>query len=72
MTARDEFAHLLVIDRQLAGRWRRTVKARAVAVEVQPFRSLSRAEVRGVEAAGDAYGAFVGLAAATTMVRPPQ
>ena len=62
MTALDEFAHLLVIDRTLAGRWRRVVKPRSVVVEVQPFRLLTRAETRAVEAEVEAYGAFMGLA----------
>ena len=62
MTGLDEFAHLLVIDRMLTGRWRRVVKPRSVVVEVQPFRSLTRAETRAVEAAVEDYGAFMGLA----------
>lgn len=69
MTARDEFAHLLVIDRTLTGRWRRVVKPRSVVVEVQPFRSLTRVETRAVETAVEAYGAFMGLASiAATLV----
>ena len=62
MTALDEVGHLLMIDRTLVGRWRRVVKARSVVIDVQPFRSLTRAETRAVEAAVGAYGAFMGLA----------
>jgi hypothetical protein len=69
MTDLDEFAHLLVIDRTLIGRWRRVVKRRSVVVEVQPFRSLTGAESRAVEAEVQAYGAFLGLASiAATLV----
>jgi hypothetical protein len=63
MRARDQFAHLLVIDREVTGRWRRDVKPRSVDVELRPFRALTRAETRAVAAAVDAYGAFMGLAA---------
>ncbi len=65
---RDVFAHLLVIDRELAGRWRRQVQARSAVIDVQPFRSLTRAEIRRVEAAVGRYGTFVGLPAATNIV----
>jgi Winged helix DNA-binding domain len=68
MAERDVLAHLLVIDRELAGRWRRQVQARSVVIDVQPFRSLTRAEIRGVEAAAERYGTFVGLPAATNIV----
>ena len=63
-----EFPHLLVIDSELTGRWRRDLQPRSVVVYVQPFRSLTRAEIAGVEARVDAYGAFVGLAATLTLV----
>jgi hypothetical protein len=62
----DVFAHLLVIDRELTGRWRRDAGARAVTVEVQPFRSLTRAETRAVEDEIERLGAFMGLAASMT------
>jgi hypothetical protein len=66
MTGRDEFAHLLVIDRMLTGRWRRVVKPGEIVVEVQPFRSLTRAETRAVEAAVEDYGMFMGVASIST------
>jgi hypothetical protein len=65
---RDVFAHLLVIDRELAGRWRRQVQARSATIDVQPFRSLARAEIRAVNAAVEKYGTFVGLAAGRNIV----
>ena len=68
ITERDVFSNLLVIDRELAGRWRREVQTRSAVIDVQPFRRLTRAEIRGVEGAVDAYGAFVGLPAATNFV----
>jgi hypothetical protein len=64
---RDVFANLLVIDRELAGRWRRVVQARAAVIDVQPFRPLTRSERGAVETAVAAYGAFVGLPAAANI-----
>jgi hypothetical protein len=66
MIALDRFAHLLVIDGTLTGRWRRVVNPRSVVVEVQPFRSLTRVETRAVETEVEAYGAFIGLANIST------
>ena len=63
-----EFPHLLMIDSELTGRWRRDLQTRSVVVFVQPFRSLTRAEIGGVEAHVDAYGAFTGLPASMTLV----
>ena len=68
ITERDVFANVLVIDRELAGRWRRQVRARSAVIDVQQFRALTRKEIRGVEAAVDAYGTFMGLPAATNIV----
>jgi hypothetical protein len=65
---RDVFAHLLVIDRELAGRWRRPAQARAAVIDVQPFRPLTRRERRAVETAAAAYGAFAGLPATANIV----
>ena len=68
MAEGDVLAHLLVIDRELAGRWRRQVQARSATIDVQPFRSLTRAEIRGVKAAVQRYGTFAGLPAAMNIV----
>ena len=64
----DGLGQLLVIDRELTGRWRRKVHTRSVVVDVQPFRKLTRAEIGAVEAAVEAYGAFAGLLAALNIV----
>ena len=69
MTGREAFAHQFVIDGEITGHWRRDLTPRSVVVELQPFRSLTRAETRAVEAAVDVYGAFLGLPAAMTVTR---
>jgi hypothetical protein len=57
------YGHFLVIDYRIVGTWRRTLKARAVTVEVKPFKPLTDAERAAVEAEATRYGAFLGLAA---------
>jgi hypothetical protein len=61
MTEFDVFAHLLLIDRELAGRWRRETGPRAATIEVQPFRTLTKTETAAVTAAVDRYGTFLRL-----------
>jgi len=58
------YYHAVVIDGQVIGRWRRTLRARGVEVEVSPLRPLEAAEERGVEAAVGRFGEFLGLPAA--------
>ncbi len=57
--SRDAFAHLMVIDGQFAGIWRRTLKADAIHVETVPYRRLSRADGREIAAAAERYGRFM-------------
>ena len=59
ISATEEFAHLLVIDGELVGRWRRTQKPRAMIVDAQPFRRLTRAEDDALERAAARYGKFL-------------
>ena len=63
MDASGEFAHLLMIDDEITGRWRRDATTRSAVVHVQPFRALTRVEKRAVEAEVDRYGTFIGLPA---------
>jgi hypothetical protein len=55
------FPHHLVIDGRLAGSWRRTVKANSVAIEVAPYRALSKAHARAVTGEADCYGEFLNM-----------
>jgi hypothetical protein len=53
--------HVLVIDGQVAGAWKRTLGKAAVSVTVQTFAPLSAAEQAAVARAAARYGAFLGL-----------
>jgi hypothetical protein len=53
--------HLLLIDGQLAGGWRRELGRASVAVTVTLLRSLSRSERRELTAAARRYSAFLEL-----------
>ena len=64
----DEFAHLLVIDGALAGRWRRTLRTSTVVVEVQPFRPLTKSEKPALDASVARYGRFMDIPATVSLV----
>ncbi len=55
------FNHVLVIDGQVTGTWKRTVKTREVVVELNLFATLSAAQRDAVAAAVQRYGEFLGL-----------
>ncbi|HEX6299453.1 MAG TPA: crosslink repair DNA glycosylase YcaQ family protein, partial [Acidimicrobiia bacterium] len=55
------FNHALIVDGQLAGRWRRRLSRAHVELEVRPSRQLSEAEREVLEDTGRAYGRFHGL-----------
>jgi hypothetical protein len=52
---------LIVIDGQIAGVWKRTFARRgAIAVELDPFRALTRRDRGLIDAAAERYATFVG------------
>ena len=57
----DTFTNLLCIEGRFGGFWRRTLASKAVAVQLLPYRTLSRAHVAAAEEAAERYAAFVGL-----------
>ena len=63
--AAGELAHMssLLLDGQVVGSWHRTLSARAVAVAIAPFGSLSPGARAAVAAAIERYAAFLGLSA---------
>lgn len=65
-----EFGHLLVIDGQLVGRWRRTLTTRTVIIEVQAFRALRKPEGRALEVSAARYGRFMNMPVTLTYVGP--
>ena len=54
-------SYVLVINGQVVGDWKRTIKRNEVIIEVHPFSPLSAAEAQAVAAAASRYGAFLGL-----------
>ena len=63
-----EFAHLLVIDGQLVGRWRRTLKTSTVVVEAQPYRRLTRPERDALDASAARYSKFMNMPVTVSLV----
>ena len=62
------FDAALVIDGQVAGSWKRTIKKQAVIIEVAPFAPLSAAKGEAVAVAARRYGDFVGMAVTCTIL----
>lgn len=54
------FASTIVIDGQVVGTWKRTVKKNAIAITAVPFNRLSKAEMSSFKQAAEGYGAFLG------------
>ena len=54
--------HLLIIDGQIAGGWKQTIKPRAAMVKIRLLRPLTRTQEGAVEAEATRLAAFLGLA----------
>ena len=54
------FKPTIVADGEVVGTWRRTVRAREVAIVPAPFGPLSHRHRDGLEAAAHAYGMYLG------------
>jgi hypothetical protein len=55
------FGGALIVDGQIVGRWKRTVKGKSVAVELTRLTVLGKAEGRSVAHEADRFGAFLEL-----------
>jgi len=51
----------IVVEGRIAGVWRRTLRKKAVEIELSPFNPLTEAENRAVEIAANRYGEFLDL-----------
>ena len=58
----------LIVDGRLAGGWSRTLNGNSVKIEVGPYKKLTPAQTRAVQAAADCYGEFLGLPATLSVV----
>jgi hypothetical protein len=54
-------AHIILVDGQIVGGWRRTLKKNAVLIELNLITSLKKAENRSVAEAANRYGKFLGM-----------
>lgn len=61
------FRNTVVVDGEVIGTWRRTVKRDRVVVAPELFARVKTATWRGIEAAAERYAAFVGLPAAEVL-----
>lgn len=58
---------VIVVDTQVAGRWKRTVRADAVVLEVALYRPFGAAETAALQAAADELGVFLGTRAVVSV-----
>jgi hypothetical protein len=57
------FSPTLVIDGQVTGTWKRSLKKTTVSLQISPFRPLSPSEQQALIPAAERYGRFLGLRA---------
>lgn len=55
------FQHTLVINGQIAGTWKRTLKKDAVVIELDPFAPLKKADHQALARAAHRYGSFLDM-----------
>lgn len=55
------FASTIVIDGQVVGTWKRTVKKNAIAIAAIPFGKLSKVQMMAFKQAAERYGAFMAI-----------
>lgn len=63
-------AHIVIVDGQIVGGWRRTLKKDAVLIEMQLIAHLAEAEHEAIVEAADRYGEFLGLPAELLIQTP--
>jgi hypothetical protein len=61
--AQGVFNHVILLDSQLVGRWKRTIKKDAVTIEAALFTPFNDAQTEALQVAADKHGAFLGLPA---------
>jgi hypothetical protein len=64
-------AHVLVLDGQLVGGWKRTLTKNAVVVELSLLTDLTTSEERAIAGAAEAYGKFLKLPVELRGVKSP-
>jgi hypothetical protein len=64
------FNHVVILDGQVAGNWKRTLKKGSVLIEVSLYQLFNAAQTRGLQGAAQRHGEFLGLTA-TVVTRSP-
>lgn len=62
--------HILIIDGQIAGGWKQSVRAKSVGVKIKLLRPLTRTQLRAVESETARLGDFLGAPAQLDIVDP--
>jgi len=62
------FQNIIVVDGQVVGTWKRSLKKNEVIVELSPFEKLTKAGQSAVDRAATRYGDFLGLSTTLTYV----
>ena len=57
------FNHVVILDSQVAGRWKRTLKKNSVVIEAALYAPFDDAQTQALQAAADRHGRFLGLTA---------
>ena len=58
----NALTHVIVVDSQIIGTWKRTLSSEAVTIETNLFRRLAKAEDQALATAAERYRKFVGAA----------
>lgn len=56
------FNHVVILDGQVAGQWKRTLKSGSALIEVALYRPFDDNQTRALQVAADRHGAFLGRA----------
>jgi hypothetical protein len=60
---RSVFNHVVILDSQVAGHWKRTLKRGSVTIEAALYEPFDDAQAAALQAAADRHGEFLGLSA---------
>jgi hypothetical protein len=56
----NALTHVIVVDGQIVGTWKRTDSTAATAIAMNTFARLTKRETRAIALAADRFGAFLG------------
>ncbi len=63
------FNHVIVLDSQLAGHWKRTLKKNSLIIEAVLYTPFCDAQTEALQAAADKQGEFLGLTTKPVVAR---